>query len=70
MNAAIIKASVHRFGDHVSLYVGNGQTVYLKPKDARLLAAALLDCENDVVDFPNFSSSHFTGVSFEFQGKE
>ena len=32
---------VHRFRDGVALYVGDGQTVYLHPKDARKLSRAI-----------------------------
>lgn len=30
-----VSAQVHRFRDYVALYVGTGETVYLKPADAR-----------------------------------
>lgn len=34
-------AQVHRFRDSVALYVGKGETVYLRPGDARKLARAI-----------------------------
>jgi hypothetical protein len=34
-------AQVHRFRDKVAVYVGGGETVYLKPVNARKLARAL-----------------------------
>jgi hypothetical protein len=34
-------AQVHRFRDKVAVYVGGGETVYLKPANARKLARAL-----------------------------
>lgn len=41
-------AQVHRFGDCVAVYVGDGSTVYLTPSDARKLAKALNACAKDV----------------------
>lgn len=32
---------VHRFHNGVAVYVGDGQTVYLHPKDARKLSRAI-----------------------------
>lgn len=43
-------ASVHRFGDQVAVYVGDGSTTYLTAKQARALARALRDCAKSVVD--------------------
>ena len=43
-------ASVHRFGDQVAVYVGDGSTTYFTAKQARALARALLDCAKSVVD--------------------
>ena len=43
-------ASVHRFGDQVAIYVGDGSTTYLTAKQARALARALWDCAKSVVD--------------------
>ena len=34
-------ASVHRFGDQVAVYVGDGSTTYLTAKQARAPARAL-----------------------------
>ena len=34
-------AQVHRFRDRVAVFVGDGETVYLSPKNARKLARAL-----------------------------
>lgn len=42
-------ASVHRFGDKVAVYVGDGSTTYLTAKQARALARALRDCARSVV---------------------
>ncbi len=43
-------ASVHRFGDQVAVYVGDGSTAYFTAKQARALARALRDCAKSVVD--------------------
>ena len=41
-------ASVHRFGDKVAVYVGDGQTTYLSARQARQLARALNACARSV----------------------
>ena len=51
-------ASVHRFGDQVAIYVGDGSTTYLTAKQARALARALRDCAKSVVD-EKFADSAF-----------
>jgi len=53
-----IIASVHRFGDKVAIYVGDGSTTYLTAKQARALARALRDCAKSVVD-ERFVNSSF-----------
>ena len=53
-----IVASVHRFGDQVAIYVGDGSTTYLTAKQARALARALRDCAKSVVD-EKFVNSEF-----------
>lgn len=42
-----MKAQVHRFHGKVAIYVGNGDTVYLSPDDAEIIAQALDDCAHD-----------------------
>ena len=51
-------ASVHRFGDKVAVFVGDGATTYLTAKQARRLGAALRECAKSVVD-EKFVDSHF-----------
>lgn len=51
-------ASVHRFGDKVAIYVGDGSTTYLTAKQARRLGAALRDCARSVVN-EKFVNSEF-----------
>jgi len=51
-------ASVHRFGDKVAVYVGDGSTTYLTAKQARRLGAALRDCARSVVN-EKFVNSEF-----------
>jgi hypothetical protein len=53
-----MKAQVHRFGDCVAAYLGNGETVYLTPKDAKKLARALNACARDVAE-SRFVDSEF-----------
>ena len=53
-------ASVHRFGDQVAIYVGDGSTTYLTTKQARALARALRDCAQSVVNEKFFESSFGT----------
>lgn len=53
-------ASVHRFGDQVAIYVGDGSTTYLTAKQARALAQALRDCARSVVNEKFFESSFGT----------
>lgn len=52
-------ASVHRFGDKVAVYVGDGSTTYLTAKQARALSRALRTCAKSVVDEKFVDSSFF-----------
>lgn len=69
MQDASIPVSVNRFRGLVQISVGNGETVYIKPQDARMLAKYILDCENDIVERPVFSHSEFIPKDFMFEGK-
>lgn len=69
MNDAIIDAQIHRFGKHVALYVGNGETVYITPNDARTLANALNACADEIVNVPNFAQSTVGSKEWQFKGK-
>lgn len=69
MQDAAISAQVHRFRDHVALYVGNGETVYITPADARTLADALNACADDVKTNPNFCLSQVGSKEWCFNGK-
>ena len=57
---------VHRFRNGVAVYIGNGQTVYLHPKDARKLSRAInkaaRSCETE--EFADSSFKTF-GATFE-----
>ena len=55
-------ASVHRFGDKVAVYVGDGSTTYLTVKQARALAHALRTCAKSVVDERFVDSSFGTAI--------
>jgi hypothetical protein len=62
-------ASVHRFGDAVAVYVGDGNTTYLTAKQARALARALRDCAKSVVDV-KFTNSEFGTRSIPYVSPE
>ena len=64
-----IVASVHRFGDQVAIYVGDGSTTYLTAKQARALARALRDCAKSVVD-EKFVDSNFNCLEIHEVSKE
>jgi hypothetical protein len=57
-------AQVHRFRDSVAAYLGNGDTTYLTPKEARKLARALngaaRSCERE-----GFAASTFATVTLK-----
>lgn len=36
-----VRAQAHRFSDSVAVYVGGGETTYMRPAEARQLARAL-----------------------------
>jgi hypothetical protein len=67
MKRAKFPASVNRFRDRVSLYVGDGATVYLDPGEAIKLAQALTLCARDC-RATAFENSAFKGKDFEFGG--
>lgn len=54
-------ANVDRFHDNVTIYVGDGNTVYLTAKQARTLAQALMACAKSVVN-EKFVDSNFVAV--------
>lgn len=57
-------AHVHRFGDKVAVYVGDGSTTYLTAKQARALARALRTCAKSVVE-EKFTNSNFGSVTIQ-----
>lgn len=69
MQDASIPANIHRFHDHIAVYMGNGETVYLKPSDVRVFAKELLECADDVTGVPCFQYSLYKSKDFKFQGK-
>jgi hypothetical protein len=69
MDDATIPAQVHRLRDHVAVYLGNGETVYIRPIDARTIAFALNECAHDIENIPNFSHSQFGSMEWQFKGK-
>lgn len=62
-----IRAQVHRFHDLVSVFVGGGQSVYLKVADAKALGAAILEAALDVEN-SSYLSSHLPTREFAFEG--
>lgn len=60
-------AQVHRYGDSVAVYIGTGPGVYMHPKDARRLARALVNAAKSVKNEPNYSTSTFSTVGFDFR---
>jgi hypothetical protein len=62
-----ISAQIHRFRDAVAVYIGTGETVYLRPADARKLSRAInraaKSCESE-----SFSQSTCGTASFSFEG--
>ena len=62
-------AQVHRFGDKVAIYVGNGEMTYITAKQAQHLAKALRECAKSVVDV-EFVDSNFSTVKIYAVSKE
>lgn len=69
MQDAIITARVGRFRDYVQISLDDGKTLYIKPQDANALAKALLDCQNDIKNHPNFCNSQVINKEIYLQGK-
>lgn len=57
-------AQIHRFRDSVAVALGNGETVYLTPKEATKLANKMKACAKDIRHM-DFQSSVFTSFSME-----
>lgn len=51
-------AQLHRFRDLVAGHIGTGPTEYLTPKEARLIAKALIECARSI-EKERFTDSHF-----------
>lgn len=50
------RGQVHRFRDHVAVWLGEGETVYLTAKQARSLAGAI-DGAARSIEFESFAAS-------------
>jgi hypothetical protein len=59
-------AQIHRFHDKVAMYLGDGQTVYLKPHDAMVLASKMLECYRDI-EARRFRDSTFATFDMELE---
>jgi hypothetical protein len=67
-DAIMAQAQIHRFREKVAIYLANGATVYLTPKEARQIAKALLDGARDIKN-NSFSQSEFSTVHVELSEK-
>jgi hypothetical protein len=63
------QAQIHRFREKVAIYLANGATVYLSPKEAKEIAKALNGAVRDI-KANSFSNSQFSTVHVELSGKE
>lgn len=59
-----MKAQIHRLGNKIAFYVGNGDTVYIDRDTAARIAQALQDCATDVVNNP-FARSEFKAIEID-----
>jgi len=50
------RGSLHRFHNTVAIYLGDGETIYLTPKEARKIAAGLFKFARDI-ETKDFSDS-------------
>lgn len=53
---------VHRFGNEVAGWLGQGPTIYMTPKQAKLVGEALIAAALDIEAQPKFSASTFKAV--------
>lgn len=60
---------VHRFRDHVAAYLGDGQTTYLTPKEARALARALNKAAREISAGVPFAQSKVGTFSAPIKGR-
>lgn len=63
------QAQIHRFREKVAIYLANGATVYLSPKEAKEIAKALNAAVRDIKD-NSFVDSQFSTVNIELSSKE
>lgn len=64
-----ITAQVHRFRDHVAIFLNNGEIIYLPPTAAKTFGQALVDCANEIENVPNFQHSTIGSKEWTFNGK-
>lgn len=62
------QAQVHRFREKVAIYLANGATVYLSPKEAKAIAKALNGAARDIKD-NSFTNSQFSTIRIELSGE-
>ena len=63
-------AQVHRFGDRVAAYLGNGSTTYLTPSEARKFAKALNAAAREISQGVHFCDSTVGTVQIELKDRK
>lgn len=61
------QAQVHRFREKVAVYLANGSTVYLTPKEAKAIAKAMNACTRDI-KANSFTDSQFHTTTIPLEG--
>lgn len=61
------RAQVHRFRDSVAAFLGDGQTVYMTPADARRIARALNAAAREIASGVPFAQSSVGTVQIELK---
>lgn len=62
-------AQIHRFRDKVAVHLGTGNTVYLEPREAVLIATHLLEFGIDIKK-TEFKDSEIGTYTIEFNGEK
>lgn len=63
-------AQVHRFGDKVAAWLGQGPTTYMTPQEARHFGEALIAAAENVKYQPKFSDCNFHTVNIPVSDPE
>ena len=65
----MVTMQVHRFGNQIAAYLGNGETVYLTPAEARAFARALNKAAREISAGTPFTQSTVGTFSRRVDGK-